>query len=37
VIDEAAIIEVRPCTLMPLCGPVHFDLPVEFQSLDTTP
>ncbi len=33
VIDEAAIIEVRPCALMPLCGPVHFDLPVEFQPL----
>lgn len=37
VIDEAAIIEVRPCALMPLCGPVHFDLPIEFQPLDATP
>ncbi len=33
VIDEAAIIEVRPCKLMPLSGPVHFDLPVKVQQL----
>lgn len=32
VIDEAAIIEVRPCSTMPLSGPVHLDLPVEVQN-----
>lgn len=37
VIDEAAIIEVRPCPLMPLSGPVHLDVPVKIQSMKFPP
>lgn len=33
VVDEAAIIEVRPCALMPLPGPVHLDAPVIVQQV----
>lgn len=31
VVDEAAILEVKPCRHMPLSGPVHLDAPVTIQ------
>jgi lipopolysaccharide transport system ATP-binding protein len=33
VIDEAAIVEVLPCSVMPLSGPVHMDTPVKLTAL----
>jgi lipopolysaccharide transport system ATP-binding protein len=37
VVDEAIFLEVRPCAIMPLSGPVHLDRPVEIIAIPPTP
>lgn len=37
VIEEALFLEVRPCPVMQLSGPVHLDRPVEISPISTAP